>query len=161
MSTLPDEVKTFIVQQLACFDAPSVVARAVKEEFGAEVSRQAVEAYDPNKVQGKNLSPEYRALFERTRETFLTDQAAIGISHRMVRLRRLQRLSDKAEAQGNVMLAAALMEQAAKECGGAFTNKRELTGADGKPIQTDSTLRVEFVKPQSAPDANDPGAAGV
>ena len=32
---LTDEVKTFIVQGLACFDSPSVVAKAVKDEFGA------------------------------------------------------------------------------------------------------------------------------
>ena len=37
---LPDEVKAFVVQALACFDTPSEVAKAVKEEFGLVVSRQ-------------------------------------------------------------------------------------------------------------------------
>jgi hypothetical protein len=30
---LSDEVKTFIVQSLACFDSASTVAKAVKDEF--------------------------------------------------------------------------------------------------------------------------------
>jgi hypothetical protein len=37
---LPHEVKTFVVQALACFDAPSTVAASVKEEFdGLVVTR--------------------------------------------------------------------------------------------------------------------------
>jgi hypothetical protein len=34
MATLTDEVKVFIVQALACFDSPSQVAQAVKDQFG-------------------------------------------------------------------------------------------------------------------------------
>ena len=33
---LTDEVKTYIVQALACFDAPTVVAKAVKDEFDSQ-----------------------------------------------------------------------------------------------------------------------------
>lgn len=126
MSTLSDEVKTFVVQQLATFETPSEVSRAVKDEFGIEVSRQAVEAYDPNKRAGAALSEEYRQLFTATRETFLTDTAAIGVSHKVVRLRTLSRLIDTAEKRGNAVLVASLLEQVAKECGDAFTNKRQV-----------------------------------
>jgi hypothetical protein len=45
---LSDEVKTYIVQALGCFDAPSIVVAAVKKEFGIEFSRQLVERHDPN-----------------------------------------------------------------------------------------------------------------
>lgn len=124
MTTLSDEVKTFVVQALACFDAPSVVVAAVKDEFGLAVTRQAVEAYDPNKVQGQRLSDELKQVFAATRERFLTDQALIGTSHRVVRLRRLQRLADRAEGMGNMALAASLLEQIARECGDAYTNRR-------------------------------------
>ncbi len=34
MATLTDDVKAFIVQALACFDTPSQVVDAVKEEGG-------------------------------------------------------------------------------------------------------------------------------
>lgn len=126
MSTLSDEVKTFIVQQLACFDPPSAVVKAVKATFDEVVSPQQVEAYNPERRAGRNLSDAFRQLFTATRETFLKDTAQIGVSHRAVRLRTLQRLAEKAEAQGNVALAASLLEQAAKECGDAFTNKRQV-----------------------------------
>ena len=43
MAALKSEVKSFIVQALACFDTPSQVAEAVKNEFGVVLSRQQVE----------------------------------------------------------------------------------------------------------------------
>jgi hypothetical protein len=129
-----DEVKTRIVQSLACFDSPSVVAKAIKAEFGVDISSQAVEAYDPNKVAGKKLSSRFRQLFDETRKAFLEDTSKIAISHRAVRLRALQRMAEKAENGGNMVLAASLMEQAAKEVGDSYTNRRELTGKDGKDL---------------------------
>ena len=133
---LPDEVRAFIVQALACWDTPSEVVKAVKETFGLVVSRQAVEAYDPTKRAGAALAPAHRALFEATRAAFLADSAAIGISHRAVRLRTLERLADRAEAMGNIAMTASLLEQAAKEVGNAFTNKREVAGDDkGAPVR--------------------------
>lgn len=131
---LSDELKTYIVQALACFDSPSVVAASVKKEMGIEVSRQLVESHDPNKRAASGLAPKWKALFEETRKTFLEDTATIAISHRAVRLRALQRMSEKAETQGNMVLAASLMKQAAEEVGNAYTNRRELTGKDGKDL---------------------------
>lgn len=143
-ASLPDDVRTFIVQALACFDRPSEVAKAVKEEFGLTVSRQAVEAYDPTKRAGAELSAEHRAVFEATRSTFLQRTAEIGISHRAVRLRAIERLANRAEAMGNITLAAELLEQAAKEMGGAFTNKREVAGdREGEPVK----MVVTWAKP--------------
>lgn len=130
-----DEVKTRVVQSLACFDSPSVVAKAIKADFGIDISAQAVEAYDPNKVAGQKLSPRFRELYEATRKAFLDDTSQIAISHRAVRLRALQRMAEKAETQGNMVLAASLMEQAAKEVGDSYTNRRELTGKGGAPLQ--------------------------
>ena len=126
MSTLSDEVKTFIVQQLACFDPPSIVVKAVKAEFGETVSPQQVEAYNPDRRAAQRLSEAYRELFRVTRERFLEDTAAIGISHRVSRLRTLQRLADRAEAQGNIALAAQLVVNAAKEVGDVFTNRQRI-----------------------------------
>ncbi len=133
---LSDEVKTFIVQALACFDSPSTVAAAVKAEFEIEVSRQLVESHDPNKRAASGLAPKWRVLFEETRKAFLEDTAAIGISHRAVRLRALQRMAEKAEKMGNINLAISIHEQAAKEVGDSYTNYRKLehTGKNGGPL---------------------------
>lgn len=126
MSTLSDEVKTFIVQQLACFDTPAVVVKAVKAEFGETVSPQQVEAYNPERRAGRGLSEGYREIFAATRAAFLEDAASIGISHRTSRLRTLQRLAERAEGQGNLALAAQLVAQAAKEVGDVFTNRQRI-----------------------------------
>lgn len=143
MTELNDEVKTFIVQALACFDPPSVVAAAVKEEFdGLVVSRQAVHVYDPTKRAGRDLSEKLKALFEETRKAFLEEKVVIGIAHRIARIRRYDRIADRAEAMGNLQLAAEMCERAAKEMGGAFTNKREHSGPNGGPIPVEKTVIV-------------------
>lgn len=146
---LPLEVQTFVVQSLACFDSPSVVAASVKAEFGETITRQAVEGYDPTKKAGAKLAARWRALFEETRKTFLEDTAGIAISHRAVRLRALQRMAEKAETQGNMVLAASLMKQAAEEMGNAYTNRRELTGKDGKDLPAVTTPVTIFQLPDN------------
>ncbi|MDR9177924.1 DUF2280 domain-containing protein [Burkholderia multivorans] len=142
MAALPDAIKVYIVQSLACFDTLSHVAKAVREEFGVEVSPQQCERYDPTKRAGESLSKKYREIFERTREEFLSDTSRIGIAHRAVRLRKLASAVDKAEERGNLPLMAALLEQAAKEAGDAFTNRHRLehTGKGGGPITAISTV---------------------
>lgn len=132
---LPKEVQTYVVQALACFDSPSVVADAVNKEFALKVSRQAVEKYDPTKRAGERLSSQWRAIFDETRRVFLEDTSQIGISHRAVRLRALNRMADRAEGMGNMALAAQLHEQAAKECGDAFTNKRNVEATGDLTVQ--------------------------
>lgn len=137
MATLTDDVKAFIVQALACFDTPSQVVDAVKEEFGIVVSRPQVQAYDPTKRIGISLSKKWRTLFEEARKSFIEQTNAIPVANQAYRLRVLDRLLQKVEKQGNTALAAQLLEQAAKESGGAFTNKQRLehTGKDGAPIE--------------------------
>lgn len=131
---LTDEARAYVVQALACYDAPSVVREAVKKEFGITITPQAVEAYDPTKRAGAKLSEKWKAMFEETRRTFLEDTARVGISHRAVRLRALQRMVEKAENMSNLALASQLLEQAAKEMGNAYTNRREVTGRNGEPL---------------------------
>lgn len=134
MATLKDEVKLFIVRALACFDAPTEVCRQVKEEFGIEVTRQQVSAYDPNRRIAKDLSAKWRSVFDETRKKFLDDVSTIPIANQAFRLRALNRMFERVQGQGNTALAAQLIEQAAKESGGSFTNRREMTGRDGAPL---------------------------
>lgn len=135
---LTPDAQTYAVQALACFDPPTVVAAAISKEFGVKITPQGIEKYDPTKRAGRQLSVKWKSLFEKTRKTFLENAATIGISHRAVRLRALNRMADRAEGQGNLALAAQLHEQAAKECGDAYTNKRVLTG--GLEVTTPKTL---------------------
>jgi hypothetical protein len=147
---LTDEQKGFVVQALACFDTPKTVADALRKEFNVTLTPQSIEAYDPTKRAGRAVSQKWRELFAATRKAFLEDTAAIAISHRPVRLRALQRLASTAEDQRNIALAAQLLEQAAKEMGGAYTNLRKIGDPDGKPL---------FAPPPVTPDMTPKEAA--
>jgi len=133
MAKLTDEMKTLIVQQLACFDSPQQVADAVRDTFGVEIPRQQAEEYNPERG---TPAKKWVALFHATRKAFLEETAKVPIAHRAVRIRKLQRMADRAESMRNYALAGQLLEQAAKEVGDAYTNRRELTGKGGGPIET-------------------------
>lgn len=150
MATLKDDVKAFIVQALACFDTPQQVAEQVKQEFGLDITRMQASSYDPTKAMGRNLGAKWTAVFEATREKFLADTSSIPIASQTYRLRTLDRMLQRVEKQGNVVVAAQLIEQAAKEIGGAFTNKRELSGPGGSPVI--GAVTVEYVRVAKNPD---------
>jgi hypothetical protein len=123
---LNDEAREYVVMLLAAYDPPSVVAKSVREQFGFDITPQSVEAYDPTKLAGRHLARKWVDLFHETRKTLIESTAEIGIAHKAIRLRMLDRMVRRAEASGNMVLAAQLVEQAAKECGDAYTNKRKL-----------------------------------
>lgn len=146
MANLTEAQKLFIVQALACYDTPTQVSVAVREEFGIDVDRRRVHEYDPTRVGGRGLGKKLKAIFDETRKAFLADVSAIPIASQAYRLRTLNRLLTKVEGQGNTALAAQIIEQAAKEAGGAFTNRREVTGKNGGPIEqatTTTTVTLE------------------
>ena len=124
MATLKNEVKSFIVQALACFDTPSQVVESVKNEFGVVVTRQQVETHDPTKAAGKGLAVKWATLFHDTRKRFREETAEIPIANRAFRLRGLGRMAEKAETMRNLALTAQLYEQAAKEVGDVYVNRR-------------------------------------
>ncbi|WP_261535575.1 DUF2280 domain-containing protein [Burkholderia multivorans] len=150
MTKLNDEAKSLIVRRLACYDTPKQAADAVKEEFGLDVSRQQCAAYDPTKAAGKSLSPKWREAFDATRRQFLGQLGDIPVANRAVRLKVLDRIYQRAENQGNLVLAMNALEQAAKEVGGALTNQQKVehTGADGGPIKTTAAFAHVSATPE-------------
>jgi hypothetical protein len=136
MAKLTEAVQRFIVQALACYDTPSEVAEAVKEEFGLELTRQQVATYDASKTTGRTMAKKWRVLFEDTRAAFRKEVSEIPIADQAYRLRQLDKIAQQAMKRKNVVLAAQMLEQAAKEVGGMYTNRREFTGKGGGPIET-------------------------
>ena len=124
MAALKDEVKAFIVQALACFDAPSQVCQAVKDRYGIEVSRQLCERYDPTKYAGRDLGQKWKTFFEECRARFREETADIPIANRAFRLRAMNRFVEKAETMKNIGLAMQILEQAAKEVGDVYVNRQ-------------------------------------
>ena len=124
MAALKNDVKVFIVQALACFDTPTQVSQAVKQEFDVDVTRQQVEQHDPTKRAGVNLAAKWQTLFHDTRKRFREETADIPIANRAYRLRALGRMAEKAENMKNMALTAQLLEQAAKEVGDVYVNRQ-------------------------------------
>jgi len=124
MAVLRSEVKAFIVQALACFDTPSQVVESVKKEFGLDLSRQQCESHDPTKFAGRGLGAKWAELFHSARKRFREETEEIPIANRAYRLRALGRMAEKAENMKNMALTAQLLEQAAKEVGDVYVNRR-------------------------------------
>jgi hypothetical protein len=123
---LSTEVQRFIVQRLACYESPSEVVAAVKATFNMKISLSHVVYYDPMSATA-NLAQEWRELFTQTRAAFVQGIGNIAIAQRAVRLHRLDHLYHGALKARQYALAGDLLQQAAKEMGGIYTNRRELT----------------------------------
>ncbi|EQA7873625.1 DUF2280 domain-containing protein [Klebsiella pneumoniae] len=144
MAALKPEVKAAIVQMLACYDTPSQVVEAVQKDFGITITRQQVETHDPTKVSGKTLAKKWVDLFNRTRDRFLNEISDIPIANKAYRLRALDRMMTKAESMRNMALAASLMEQAAKECGDAYTNKQKVEHSGALAVSSVASVMDEI-----------------
>ncbi|KCW04893.1 hypothetical protein J965_2471 [Acinetobacter baumannii 44839_9] len=136
MARLNKRGKLYIVRSLATYETPSETARGVQEEFGITVTKQQCEAYDPTKKTGQDLSEEFKTEFYRVRKEMNDNLSAIPIANIAYRLKRLQRFIDHEQFKENPVIVPSLLEQAAKEVGGLYTNRKEITGKDGGPVQT-------------------------
>ena len=140
MAALKEPVKIFIVQALACRDTPQEVADIVKQEYGIKIERSQVALYDPTKAAGKNLSKKFIDLFNETREKFDAGLIDIPIAQKFYRMRQYQKHLEKNAR--NTVMSLNIMKQAAQDLGGQFTNKQEITGAGGGPLQSENVTPV-------------------
>lgn len=134
MARINKKVKIFIVKMLAEFETTTDTAKAVKDIFNVDVSQQQCECYDPTKKMGHDLSQELKDLFYKYRRTANDEIEAIPIANKRYRLQKLQSLVDK--FGDNPVFTPKFLEQAAKEVGNQYTNKQEITGANGGPIES-------------------------
>lgn len=140
MAALRKEVKLYIVRSLAVFNTPQETVELVNEEFKVKISRQQCERYDPTKRAGKDLSQELKEEFEHTRNEFLEKPLNIPIANLAVRLQRLEK--QYSVHAKNPLFSLKVLEQAAKDMGGQFTNKTEVTGAGGGPLQSEHVTQI-------------------
>lgn len=152
MATLKNKHKTFIVIRLACFESPEEVQDAFGRRYGFKPSPSQISYYNPSNIESsKKLGEQWKKLFKETRERYGREISEVPISNQRYRLEKLQNNLLRLEKMKNYKAANETIEQAAKEVGGAFTNKTELTGKDGGPIETDSN--VVFYLPDNGRDS--------
>lgn len=128
MARLSEPHKRYVVIRLGHFRTPTEIVEEVKELFGLELTRQQVFYYDPTAPSSKTPK-KWAKLFGEARDEYLAAEATVGIAHERYRLEQLQELYRRAKTAGragNIPLAAQLLEQAAKERGGVFTNRHKL-----------------------------------
>lgn len=150
---LSEKQKQFLVVQHAIFHPLREIRAAFKEEFDIEITASQAAHYDPFRTwAGKSkLSGELLDLFDETRACFLEKISNIAVANQAYRLTVLQDLLEKQlqSSKPNNAFILSILEQAAKESGGHFTNRRELSGPGGKPIETVSVTLDQW-KEQAA-----------
>jgi hypothetical protein len=117
-SVLTDEMKAFIVRGLARYETPTRVAASVQAQFGIEIDRRQVFAYDP--AGSRPPARRWIDLHEATRAKYLRATSEIGVAQKVVRLRMLDRFANRADELNSMERAARFLDQAAKECGGFY-----------------------------------------
>ena len=107
---LTREQKIHVVRRLAAYDGPAEIARDLRKQFGIEITRQAIEQYDPTK--GSECAEEWADLFRNARQEYMGDKAdRAGKSRRVERivLRTFEVLADRilkgVDAEGRRMFA--------------------------------------------------------
>lgn len=152
MAKLPDEIKRFIVERNACFRTPTQVVDDVKEQFQIVIDRRQVEEYDPEKrTKKRTLAKKWCAIHGATRTRFLAECGRQPIADQRIRMRMLQRILELEEQRKNTVGMRQTLEQAAKEAGGAFTNKREVSGEGGGPVTVSVSVTHRIIE---APDGH-------
>lgn len=147
MPTLTTEQKVFVIKGFARYMTAPEVAVAVKEKFGVEVPSQHLCQYHPDTASFR-AAEKWRELFHTERKAFLTNVDAIGIANKSFRLQSLAQLHAIAMSRKNVKQATEILEQAAKEMGEVFTNRREVK-SDVRSVtatMTTDQLRQEILK---------------
>jgi hypothetical protein len=125
---LTEAQRADVVMRLACYDLPCAIVKGLKEDFGVEISRQAIERYDPTRNNGRTCPERWAALFYETRRRLVEGIADIGAAHKMVRIRWLDQMARRKIADENTAEARALLKQVAEEMGEGVTHRHEHHG---------------------------------
>lgn len=122
---MDDKVRAYIVTRMACYDSVKDI-HASLVEMGIDITPQAVSRYNPENVNGP--APKWKALFDQAREDFLRSMSKEPLFNRQFRMRKLHTIFEKHMAKAQYVLAAQILEQAAKEAGNVYTNVAKVQG---------------------------------
>jgi hypothetical protein len=141
---VPDAIRAFIVRALARYLSLSETVDAVKEHFERVVTRQYVYSLDPSNPHS-DVARKWRDLHRVEREKFLSELSSIPIGDQAVRLQRAETLYHN--NRRNPVFQKELLEYAAKELGGQFTNARRVDGV----VTIEAQLRALANQPDAPP----------
>ena len=93
-----------------------------EERDSGDLDLSSILYYDPTSSHGGKPGKKWVELFQKTRERWLKGEEEVAIAQKRWRLEKLEEGVRKFLTAGNYLGAAQLMEQAAKETGGKYTN---------------------------------------
>lgn len=137
---LTTKLRAEVVARFAQWEGSSQIRRWLREEHGIQVQPSALTVYNFDNPESRRTgTPRWVELFDEVRAAARTELADIPTAHKAVRMRIRDReiMRIARSERVNVTQLNELLEAQAKEDGGMFTNRRELTGAAGGPIQTE------------------------
>lgn len=127
---LPLEAKIYIVRALACRERPTEILAGLEEMFNVTVDRKALCHYDPR--INAQLDADLKELYKTTAAEFWHKKNFEALNN--LNYRQHLRMEIYEAAGRNLKLKLEIIEAAAKDEGGLFSNRRELTGAEGAPL---------------------------
>lgn len=157
MSELDEKTKLRIIIALARFETPPEIVKALREE-GIETTLRQIGGYDCSKSYYE-AGEKWRSFFEAERKSYIEDVQTVPIANQGFRLNGLQRAYDDAVRRKNFVLAASLMEQAAKEVGGVLTNVRENNNTNRNADLTEEDKRALMADVIQSMMPNPPGTS--
>lgn len=131
MAELSDADKERIVVLLGRFKKPADIVAIMREEHGVETDVDQVTRYNPQHTGFRAERDRWEPIFNAARDAYINDLKQVIVANQSWRLNELNDLYDRAKKAKNYKLAAELLEQISRECGGSFTNQRELK-VDGR-----------------------------
>ncbi|MBW3638102.1 MAG: DUF2280 domain-containing protein [Armatimonadetes bacterium] len=150
---LTENVKLFIIIQLAYDRTPREVARSVRENFDITIAPGVVERYDPTKVHGQTLRDDHKRLYAQARREYQAVVRRLGIADQDFRLMRLHSISVEAHERGAVKIELAALEQAAREVGGMYVK------AENPPMTSALLAKLLGRRPEDLPPIVKPGVS--
>ena len=100
MAKLKKEFKLKIIRMLAGFSTSREVQDHFRDNLGLELSYSQISHYNPERVEGSQLSIELRDLFKQERKSFLNSIDDLPYTHQAYRLRRLCEIADEYRRNG-------------------------------------------------------------
>lgn len=132
MAELTEAEKEQIVLYLARYKRHAEVVELMRDEHEVATTVQQVRNYDPTHPRFEASRDKWEPIFLAARDAYIHDLKQVAVANQAFRLNELHDLYAKAKKQKNYKLASELLEQIAREVGGALTNTRELNVNDAR-----------------------------
>lgn len=104
------EVKEFIMSELGAFTKVSEIMRLVKEKFGISISNVQIYNY--------KAAPKWQPIINKYRQKYMANMDDVPMSHKKVRLQRVEQLYEKSLKTDSVRDSLSTIEHSRKELEG-------------------------------------------